>query len=81
MEINFKFEKGQRVCHHLQPWAPLIVLERLCYDRMGGCSIQYFIRGKYTQERLYGLYEAELDLYKEGAREKMHDELKEEGND
>ncbi|KKL76678.1 hypothetical protein LCGC14_2042470 [marine sediment metagenome] len=80
MEINFKFELGQRVCHHIQAWIPLIVIERLCYDRQGGFSIQYFCRAGYAQEKLYCMYENELDLYKEGAREKMHDEMAEEKN-
>lgn len=78
MEINFKFELGQRVAHHLQSWVPMIIIERLCYDRQGGHSIQYFCRNGYTQEKLFCLYEQEIDLYIEGAREKMHDEMREE---
>lgn len=75
MKAKFKFELGQKVCHRLSPFAPMIIIERLYYDRQGGASVQYFCRAKFDQDKLYSSYETELDLYIEGAREKMWDEI------
>jgi len=69
MDIEFKFEKNAMVAHFLNPRQPLLIIERLYYDREGGGTKQYFCRGTSAYGTLYdkliGLNESELKLYEE----------------
>jgi len=64
IEELFRFKRGDLVCHKLDNSTPLLVVERMYYERPGGVSILYYLRDSYKDDRLHGIHEEELSEYK-----------------